>query len=125
LKFKYNFVILGAVALAVVFLVVSPARTVVKTDGGRDAASHIANLGSINLVARVPQEFDLGSEKTCTLTGRRTGGSIEVTIEFHEPNPDGKKPPPEKDVITTLPGRQTGILENDTLVEFTATLVQR
>ena len=124
LERKWNFIGLGAAALGISLLIVVLVHTVVQSYG-RGASSHLANLGDIKLIAREPRQFDLGAQKTFTLIGRPSASDgIEVSIELQGFNGDGSHTQPDKVVINTFPGRQTGIVVGGMLVKFAPTLEQ-
>lgn len=89
----------------------------------RNGSARTTDLGNVELVAQQPTVFALGSNTTCTLTGRETPAGVQINVELKSLNADGK-PKSDRAVIATLSGRPAGILVGGTLMEFTASLKQ-
>jgi hypothetical protein len=89
------------------------------------SASHLPqntkDLGAVELVEGLPQNFSLGDGKSCTLTGKQLSDGIDVKVVVLTTNADGVVMSSQGE-ITTSPGRQCAIGIGDTMVGLTPTL---
>jgi hypothetical protein len=116
---KSNCIIISAAVVVVTLGLVSAIHLL--RQRGEDDPPRANNLGQVELVESESKDFELGSDATCTLSGRHSPAGIEISVYIRSLNEYGVYQY-DRSMITTSPGQQTSVVVGGKLVEFTPTL---